>query len=348
MKLGIALDWTGAKAHVDVARVQLAERLGYDSVWAAEAYGTDAITPLAFVAGQTRRIRLGTGIMQVAARTPACAAMTAGTLDGLAGEGRMIVGLGMSGPQIVEGWYGQPWGRPAPRMRDYVAIMRKVLQRDAPLQHAGAEISLPCTAPGSLGMGKPLRSILHANPSIPIWLGTGSQAMVTLTAEIADGWLPFGFVPGSMEIYRPWLEQGFGRAGGGKGFHNFEIQAGVQVNLTNDVARALAQLKPMVAMYVGGMGHKEMNFHKDAMVRRGFAVEAERIQALFLAGRREEAIAAVPDEYVDAGALIGPRARIASRLAEWQGAGVTGLTLYGASDEALELVADLVGTPRST
>lgn len=346
MKLGIALDWAGSRVQVDVGRVQLAERLGFDSVWSAEAYGSDAITPLAFLAGQTRRIRLGTGIMQVAARTPASAAMTAATLDGLAGGRRAVLGLGMSGPQIVEGWYGQPWGGPAAKMRDYVAIMRKIWAREAPVTHDGKEISLPFSGAGARGLGKPLKSILHVDAPIPVWLGTGSRTMVTLTAEIADGWLPFGFVPGSMSIYREWLEEGFRRAGGGKSFHNFEIQAGVQVDLTADVATALAKLKPMVAFYVGGMGHKDVNFHKDAMVRRGYAEAAARIQELFLAGRREEAIAAVPDDYVDDGALVGPRDRIATRLKAWQGSGVTGLTLYGASDEAMRLVADLVGTPR--
>lgn len=346
MKLGLALDWSGTRASVNVDRVQLAERLGYDSVWSAEAYGTDSVTPLAYLAGLTKKIKLGTAIMQVSARAPTCAAMTAATLDGLAGDGRMIVGLGLSGPQVVEGWYGQPWAAPMARMRDYVTIMRKVLRRDGPVIHAGSSYRLPYDGPGSRGLGKPLKSIVHCNANIPIWLGTGSQPMVTLTAEIADGWLPFGFVPGSMDIYRPWLEAGFAKAGSNKGFHNFEIQAGVQLNLTDDVESALNALKAMVAMYVGGMGHKEVNFHKDAMVRRGFAEEAERIQTLFLEGHRGEAAALVPDEYVDAGALIGPRARIAAKLKEWQGSGATGLTLYGGSDEALALVADLVGAPR--
>src|SRR5216117_3300858 len=224
MKLGLYLGYSGATMSLPVDAVLLAERLGFDSVWTAEAYGSDAITPLAYLAALTKRIRLGTGIMQLAARPPASAAMAAGTLDALAGGHRVIAGLGVSGPQIVEGWYGHPWGKPYWRIKDYVTIMRKVFRREGPVAHEGREISLPYTGPGAMGVGKPLQSILHMNPTIPIYLGTGNEATVKLTAEIADGWLPLGFVPGSMPEYRPWLEEGFRRAGGGKGFANFEIQ----------------------------------------------------------------------------------------------------------------------------
>ena len=344
MKLGLAIEWAGAEVALPVARVQLAERLGYDSVWSAEAYGQDAFTPLAFLAAHTRRIRLGTGVAQVAARAPAATAMAAQTLDGLAGRGRVVLGLGLSGPQIVEGWYGQPWGRPARRLRDTVAILRKVFAREAPVRHDGAEISLPYTGPGALGLGKPLRSILHTNPQLPIWLGTGSQKMVTLTAEIADGWLPFGFAPGMLPVYRPWLEEGFRRAGGGKSLEGFEIQAGCHVTVTDDVKAGLARQKPMTALYVGGMGHKDVNFHKDMMARRGYPEAAARIQELFLAGRRDEAVAAVPDEYLDEGGLVGPLPRIRERFRRWLDSGATGLTIHSAHDEVLELMADLAGT----
>jgi F420-dependent oxidoreductase-like protein len=322
--------------------VQLAERLGFDSVWSAEAYGTDAITPLAYLAAVTSRIRLGTSVMQVAARAPAAAAMALGTLDALAGAGRAIGGFGLSGPQIVEGWYGQPWGRPNARLRDYVTIVRKVLAREAPVAHAGSEISLPYTGPGATGLGKPLRSILHGNPRIPLFLATGGEANVRLTGELADGWLPMGFVPGMLGYYRPALEEGLRRSG--RSLAELEIQTGAQVQITDDVAGAIAALKPMTALYVGGMGHKSVNFHKDAMVRRGYGEVAERIQALFLAGRREEAVAAVPDEYIDEGALLGPRARIRERFRAWQDSGATGLTLHTAQDEALELLAELAGS----
>jgi F420-dependent oxidoreductase-like protein len=342
LKLGLALPWNGAGAELPVARVQLAERLGFDSVWSAEAYGTDAITPLAYLAAVTSRIRLGTSVMQVAARAPAAAAMALGTLDALAGSGRAIGGFGLSGPQIVEGWYGQPWGRPNARLRDYVTIVRKVLAREAPVEHAGQEIALPYTGPGATGLGKPLRSILHGNPRIPIFLATGGEANVRLTGELADGWLPMGFVPGMLDRYRPALEAGLRRSG--RKLADLEIQTGAQVQITDDVAGAIAALKPMTALYVGGMGHKSANFHKDAMVRRGYAEAAERIQALFLAGRRAEAVAAVPDEYIDEGALLGPPARIRERFRAWQDSGATGLTLHTAQDQALELLADLAGS----
>ena len=341
MKLGLYLGYSGASLTLPVEKVQLAERLGYDSVWTAEAYGSDAITPLAFLAAVTPRIRLGTGIMQLAARAPAAAAMAVATLDALAGGDRAIAGLGVSGPQIVEGWYGQPWGRPYWRVRDYVAIMKKVLARKEPVRHEGREISLPYRGPGSLGVGKPLTSILHTNSRIPIWLGTGTEAMVKLTAEVADGWLPLGFVPGTMKLVRPWLEEGFRRAGHGKSMKDLEIQARAQVIITDDVRGALRQIKPRIALYVGGMGHRDKNFHNDMMVRRGYGEAAARIQELYLAGRKEDAIASVPDEFCDEGALVGPVGRIRERYRPWADSGITGLTIATDQQEALELMAEL-------
>src|SRR5206468_1491582 len=313
MKLGLNIGYSGAELSLPVDTVLLAERLGFDSVWTAEAYGSDAITPLAYLAALTKRIRLGTGIMQLAARPPASAAMAAGTVDALAGGGRVIAGLGVSGPQIVEGWYGQPWGKPYWRIRDYVAIMRKVFERKDPVAHAGRELSLPYTGPGALGVGKPLTSILHMNPRLPIWLGTGTESNVKLTAEIADGWLPLGFVPRLMPMLRPWLEEGFRRAGGGKGFGDFEIQPRTEVAITDDVKGALAGMKPRVALYVGGMGHRDKNFHKEMMIRRGFGDVAQRIQELFLAKRKDEAVAAVPDDFCQAMSLAARSAASAMR-----------------------------------
>jgi F420-dependent oxidoreductase-like protein len=339
MKLGLAIGYSRAQLEVPVKVVQRAEELGYDSVWTAEAYGSDAVTPLAYLAALTKRIKLGTGIMQLAARTPANAAMSAATVDAMAGGGRFIAGLGVSGPQIVEGWYGQPWGRPYYRMKDYVAIMRKIFAREAPVTHDGKEISLPYTGPGSAGLAKPLKSILHMNPNIPIYLATGSETTVKLTAEIADGWLPMGFVPGAMTEYRPWLEEGFRRAGTGKGFHNFTIQASVHVEVDNDVKAALQRLKPEVALYVGGMGHKTKNFHNDIMVRRGFGDAARRIQELYLAKRKDEAIAAVPDEWVDLKSLVGPPARIIERYRAWQDSGADSLSVRSRQPEAIEVMA---------
>ena len=341
MKLGLSIGYSGAELKLPVDKILLAERLGFDSVWTAEAYGSDAITPLAYLAAVTKRIRLGTGIMQLAARPPASAAMAAGTVDALAGGGRVIAGLGVSGPQIVEGWYGQPWGKPYWRIRDYVAIMRKVFERKDPVAHDGREISLPYTGPGALGVGKPLVSILHMNPGLPIWLGTGTESNVKLTAEIADGWLPLGFVPRLMPMLRPWLEEGFRRAGSGKGFADFEIQPRAEVAITDDVKGALARMKPRVALYVGGMGHRDKNFHKEMMVRRGFGDAAQRIQELYLAKRKDEAVTAVPDEFCDEMALVGPVARISERYRAWADSGITGLTITTEQPEAMGLMAKL-------
>jgi len=340
MKLGLSIGYSKSQIDLPVKLVQRAEELGYDSVWSAEAYGSDAVTPLAFLAAVTKRIRLGTGIMQLAARTPANAAMCAGTIDALAGGGRFIAGLGVSGPQIVEGWYGQPWGRPYYRVKDYVAIMRKIFRREEPVTHDGREISLPYAGEGAAGVGKPLKSILHMNPDIPIFLATGNESTVKLTAEIADGWLPMGFVPGAMEEYRPWLEEGFRRAGNGKSLRDLEIQASVHVEISDDVKAALQKLKPEVALYVGGMGHRDKNFHKDQMVRRGFGEAADRIQELYLAHRKEEAIAAVPDEWVDMKSLVGPPARIKERYRAWEDSGATGLTVRSRQPEAIEAMAE--------
>lgn len=332
------LGYSGGELKIPVEKVQLAERLGYDTVWTAEAYGSDALSPLAYLAGKTERIRLGTAVIQLAGRTPANAAMTIATIDALAGGNRVICGIGVSGPQIVEGWYGQPWGRPYYRIKDYVSIMRKILRREEPVLHDGKEISLPFTGAGAMGVGKPLKSILHMNPDIPIWLGTGMEATVRLTAEIADGWLPLGLVPENYSTYAPWIEEGLSRAG--RTPDQFERQAMTSVIVTDDVQTALDRLKPGIALYVGGMGHQSKNFHKEMMIRRGFGDAAERIQELYLARRKAEAIAAVPDEFVDQGALIGDKARIRRRFADWESCGATGLTISG-DEQAVRLMADV-------
>ena len=346
MKLGLGIGYSGSKLRVPIDRIKLAEHLGYDSVWTAEAYGSDAITPLAWIAAQTERIRLGTGIMQLAGRAPAMCAMQAQTVDALAGGGRVIAGLGVSGPQIVEGWYGEPWGKPYWRLRDYIQIMRKVNLREDPVTHDGREYQLPFTGEGALGIGKPLMSIMHTNRELPIWMGSGREATVKLTAELCDGWLPMHFVPGRMEHYRPWVEEGFRRAGNGKSWKDFEIQAGGRVIITDDVKAALAESKPGIALYVGGMGHKDLNFHNEHMVQRGYPDVAEKVQELYLAGRKQEAIAAIPDEYVDDAGLYGSVDRIEKRWEAWADSGITGFTVNTHQEEAVELMADLAGTRR--
>ncbi|MFT5391647.1 MAG: F420-dependent oxidoreductase-like protein [Gammaproteobacteria bacterium] len=340
MRLGLSLGYSGRHLEIPMERILLAERLGYHAVWTAEAYGSDAVTPLAYIAAKTERIKLGTGIIQLAGRTAANAAMSMATVDALAGGGRVICGVGVSGPQIVEGWYGQPWGRPYYRVKDYVAIMRKVWGREEALTHEGKEISLPFTGEGALGVGKALKSILHME-QIPVWLGTGSEAMVRLTGEIADGWFPMGFAPGMMDVYRPWLEEGVRRAGGGKRVEDIEVEGRAATLITNDVKAGLDAVKPGRALYVGGMGHKDRNFHKDAMIRRGYGDAAERVQELYLAGHKEEAAAAIPDELIDEESLIGPVARIKERFRAWEDCGISGLTVRTNQDEAVKLMAEL-------
>ena len=342
MKLGLMLGYSGAKLKIPLDDIKLAEQLGYDSVWTAEAYGSDAITPLAYIAAHTNRIRLGTAVLQLAGRTPANTAMAMATLDQLAGGNRVICGIGVSGPQIVEGWYGQPWGKPYYRIKDYVSIMKKIWAREEPVVHEGKEISLPYRGEGAMGVGKPLKSILHMNPDIPIFLGTGMESTVRLTAEIADGWLPLGYVPESAHHYRDWIKQGLEKAG--KSLKSFERQALAQVRVTDDVQSELDRLKPDIALYVGGMGHKTKNFHKEMMVRRGYGDAAERIQELYLAGRKREAVEAVPDDYCDEQALVGPTERIRDRYKAWESSGATGLTLSSQRIEALELMAELTGS----
>src|SRR3984893_4851008 len=300
MKLALRLDlYRAATLEVPVDLVQPAEDLGYHSVWSAEAYGADALSHLAYLAGFTRRIKLGTAIAQLAARPPATLAMHALTIDALAGGGRVIVGVGVSGPPIVEGGYGQAWGHPTERLRDYVAILRKVLDRDAPVTHDGPEISLPYSGPGSSGQGKPLRSILPASAPVPGWWASGGPRNTELCAEVADGWLPMAL--GSDAHLAP-LERGWAKRGGRPA--GFEVFTGLSVRPTDDVAGALDRMRPLTAMYVGGMGSATHNFHRDAMARRGFPDEARRIQEHWLGGREDQAVACVPDEYLEQTAFI--------------------------------------------
>ncbi|MCA9831811.1 MAG: LLM class F420-dependent oxidoreductase [Dehalococcoidia bacterium] len=348
MKLALSIGYAGAQMSVPVEHVQHADRLGYDSVWTGEAYGSDAMTPLAYLAGFTSRIRLATGIIQLAARTPANAAMQAATIDGMS-NGRFICGIGVSGPQIVEGWYGQPWGNPTERIRDYVAIMKKIFAREAPVTHDGSEISLPYTGPGSSGLAKPLRPILHMRPDLPIWLGSFTPANLRLAGEIADG-LTGSFVPGELPRVRASIQQGFDKAGNGKSFKDFELFSSASVVVTNDVKAALDSIKPHRALYIGGMGARTKNFHNDRMVKRGYPEAAARVQELFLAGRKDEAAAAIPDEFIDEEAIVGPPDRIRERFRAWADAGengLDGLKITAWQPEALELMADLAGTRES-
>jgi F420-dependent oxidoreductase-like protein len=356
MKLALGLDlYRGARLAVPVDTVRLAEDLGFHSVWTAEAYGSDALSPLAYLAALTDHIGLGTAVVQIAARTPAATAMHAMTIDALARQAtgddespsRVMIGIGVSGPQIVEGWYGTPWGVPHQRLREYVAIMRRVFARE-PLVNDGSEYPLPYRGPGSTGTGKALRSILHPSPGIQIWLAAGGPINTALAGEVADGLLPMGWGADGDDVFGPSLREGFARRAEPSAANRFEVFGGCQVLITDDVAAALAAQQPLTAMYVGGMGSASHNYHRAAMARRGFPDEAARIQELWLAGRRDEAVAAVPDDYLDDGGLYGSVARIRERWDSWTTRGLTGLTIRSDQHEALQLVADLAGTRDST
>ena len=341
MRLGLTTNlFQESSPKLDIDIIRRAEALGFDSVWTAEIYGVDAITPLAYIGALTSKIRLGTNIAQLAARTPANFAMCAQTVEAMAGEGRMILGLAVSGPQIVEGWYGQPWGKPNHRLRDAVAIIKKIFRREAPVTHEGFEISLPYAGPGSSGLGKPLKSILHGNPDLPLYLGAGRPMNIRLAGEIADGWLT-GYnkwVPGREGHYLSLIKEGLARRKDGRTLKDFPILAAATVHINPDVQAALDALKPHYALYIGGMGAREKNFHKDNMVDRGFGDAANRIQELFLAGRKKEAEQAVPDEFVDQGALVGPPERIKERYKVWADTGLTQLLLTNVNEEVVDIL----------
>jgi len=344
MKLAINIGYSGARVSIPLDLVLEVERLGYDSVWTAEAYGSDAVTPLAYLAGKTSRIKLGTGIMQIPGRTPAMCAMTMSTLDQLSG-GRVLVGLGLSGPQVVEGWHGVPYGKPSARTREYVEILRKIWARDEPVEYHGAEYQMPYTGPGATGLGKPLKSILHGR-QLPVYLATMGPINIRNTAELADGWLPIWFSPQRVGLFKPSLEEGFRRAGNGKSYKDFDIAAGCTVAITDDVKAGLDAMKPNLALYVGGMGAREKNFHNEMAIKYGYADAAARIQELYLAGRKAEATEAVPDELCDEMSLVGPVERIKERYRAWEDAGVTTMLVQSGQKEALYLMADITGASR--
>jgi F420-dependent oxidoreductase-like protein len=334
VKLGLSLGYAppGTNPADLFPLVQEAERLGFDSVWVAEAWGTDAVSVLGWLAARTERIKLGSAIMQIPGRTPANAAMTAATLDLLSG-GRFLLGLGTSGPQVVEGWHGQPWGKPLTKTREYVEIVRAALRREV-VEHDGEHYTIPWDGPGATGLGKPLKLMLRPlRAEIPIYLAALGPRNVTLAAEIADGWLPIFVAPERFdETFGPSL------AAAPPGF---EIAATASVFVGDDVPALLDALRPYVALYVGGMGAKGRNFYNSLVRRYGWEDEAERIQELYLAGKQREAIAAVPDELVDAVSLVGPKERIADRLEAWRETPVTTLVLGTTQPEALQTLAEL-------
>ena len=332
MKLGLNTGfWASrAPAATTLDAIREAEGLGFDSVWTSEAYGCDVLTPLAWWGSHTERVRLGTSIMQISARRPTAAAMAAITMDHLSG-GRFVLGLGVSGPQVVEGWYGEPFSKPLARTREYVQIVRDVIARTAPVRSGGPHYPLPLNGhAGATGLGKPLKTTVHPlRDSIPIFVAAEGPRNIAQTAEIADGWLALFFSPYHHdELYRPHLEEGFAKRPGGRP-EWFEVAVSVDFVVDDDVERAADRIRPRLALYFGGMGARSMNFHHEVAVRMGYGAQARKIQELFLDGKKDQAAAAVPTELVEQISLIGPPDKIRHDLEAWRDAGVTSLLIAG-------------------
>jgi F420-dependent oxidoreductase-like protein len=324
MKLALHMGYWNRTPYHAIEVAKEAERLGYDSIWAGEAYGSDALTPLAWIGSHTRKIKLGTAVMQISARTPAMAAMSAMTMDHLT-QGRFICGIGVSGPQVVEGWYGQPFKKPLERTREWMTIFRQVLAREAPVEFHGKQYHLPCEGEGATGLGKPLKLITHPlRKHIPVYLGAEGPRNIELATEIADGWFPIFVSPYRMHIFDDSLRNKK---------KDFEIACMVQMNINHDLKKALEPAKWMLGLYVGGMGSKEENFHKKIIERMGFDVQ--KVQDLYLAGKHLEAIDAVPDALADEISLSGPVDRIREKLQDWKKSPVTTM-MIGRTDSPEE------------
>ena len=309
-------------------------------MWTAESYGSDALTPLAWWGSTTTTMRLGTSLCQLSARAPVAMAMAAQTMDHLSG-GRFVLGLGVSGPQVVEGWYGAPFNKPLARTREYIDLVRKVLKRDEPVTNDGEHYPLPY--PGGMNLGKPLKSIVHPlREDIPIIMGAEGPKNVALAAEIADGWFPIFFAPRAMDSFQGYLDEGFARPGARRTKEDFEVLAFAPTIIHDDLEVAADLYRPAVALYVGGMGAKEMNFHFDVFCRMGWEAEATKIQDLYLAGHRDDAIAAVPTRMVEDIALVGPKEKIRDDLEEWRESMLTTLLING-DVATLRTMAELIG-----
>ncbi|MDJ0664520.1 MAG: LLM class F420-dependent oxidoreductase [Acidimicrobiia bacterium] len=341
MKLAINIGYWAGGAGTDLTFIEEAERLGYDSVWFAESWGSDAVTVLAWIAARTERIKVGAGILQMPARTPAMTAMTAVTLNELSG-GRFLLGLGLSGPQVVEGWHGVPYGKPLGKTREYVSIVRKAISRER-LTHDGHHFQIPYRGADATGLGKPLKLMTHPRHPVPIYLAAIGPKNVALTAEIADGWLPIFYSPDQAgTVYEPLLDEGFSRSGDEGKAERFDTVATVQAIVTDDLESARLQVKPILALYIGGMGAKGRNFYNDLACRYGYEEAATAIQDLYLSGKKMEAIQSVPDDLVDELSLIGTREMIRDRLEAWRESAVTTLALMPTDPVSLRTVAELV------
>ena len=336
MRLGLNIGYWGLLPVDPLELSKHADRLGFHSVWAAEAYGSDVLTPLAFIAAQTENINLGTGIMQMPARTPSATAMAAATLDHLSG-GRMLLGIGASGPQVAEGWYGQAYGKPLKRTREYVEIVRTILKREDKLEFHGEYYDIPVK--GGTGLGKPLKLITKPlRPDIPIYLAAIGPKNVALAAEIADGWLPVFFSPYRSELFTGYLDDGFAKRG--ERPDDFDIAAAVTIIMGDDVDACRDMVRPYLSLYIGGMGARGKNFYNDLACRMGYEAAAKEVQDLYLDGKKLEAGAALPDELIDEVALCGPPARVKERLQAWKDSPVTTLCASTIQTEVLELLAE--------
>jgi F420-dependent oxidoreductase-like protein len=340
--IGLNIGYAGSAMANVFPLIQHADEVGVDSVWAAEAYGSDAVTVLSYIAAKTERIKVGSAIMQMPARTPANAAMTAMTLDALSG-GRFLLGLGVSGPQVVEGWHGVPFGKPLGRTREYVEIVRRAISREAPLEFSGDHYEIPYRGDDATGLGKPLKSILHpVRDRIPVYLAAIGPKNVALTAEIADGWLPIFYSPEREDIFMEHLDAGLDAAG--RDHSEVEVVASVQVAIADTMDDARAQVRPALALYIGGMGAKGRNFYNDLACRYGFEEAAATVQDLYLAGRKDEAAAAVPDALVDEVALVGTSIdQVVDRLAAWKASRVTTLNVTTFDPAVLTALVEATG-----
>ena len=343
MKLGLVVGYSQSELKLPMDEILEAERLGFDSVWTSEAYGSDALTPAAWILARTTRARVGTAIMQVPARTPTSTAMSAMTLQNLSG-GRFILGLGPSGPQVVEGWYGASYARPLTRMREYIDIIRRVIARQTPLQYSGYHYQLPYQGEDSTDLGKPLKSILHGDPNTKIYTAAITASGVRLAAELADGFFPVWMNPDRYDLFAPAVDAGLAAADNGKSREDFDIAPFVRVCMGDDLETCRRPVKQELALYIGGMGAKDKNFYNDYARQLGYEEDAMKIQQLYLSGKKTEAVAAVPDKLVDDVALVGPPERIRERLTRWKEAGKKGhvgsFLASGASLPALRLLAE--------
>ena len=343
MRLGMLLRYKGESGGPEMERILEAERLGFESVWTGESWGCDTVTPLTWVLAQTTKLKAGAGIMQMSARTPACAAMTMMTLNAMSG-GRFLMGVGPSGPQVIEGWHGEPFGKPLMRTREYITILRQILERKEPLRYEGEHYQIPYAGEGATGLGKPLKSILHGDPSNPIYTASFSPAGLRTAGEVADGTLPIYMSPEQTDLITGPLLEGMAKAQGNKTLADFDVAPYVRVALGDDLQACRDAIRPELALYIGGMGAREKNFYNDYAKRLGYADAAVKIQDEFLGGRRAEAAAAVPDALIDELCLVGSADRIKDRLQAWKEASksnAVGTMLLGnASVDAMRVIAE--------